>query len=204
MNFLERINFWHYYVNFQIGIITIFNIIIFLIVLDEVEINTFIMYISSLKVYSFILLLFISMFLGELIDHISNTIYKLKFIKHYYKPKTKNKYFNLCRKNIPKEIEDSEIYSYCKDYLIQKNINSNFSDFLGKYGFLRGISFIMFINSIMFIGFTIYLKNFKLILFSIIFGIIGFIILSRCKDFYIYQSSTVFRNFVIDKENKDG
>lgn len=106
------------------------------------------------------------------------------------------------KKDIPSELsENIQVYNWCKDYIKQKNINTNFIVFLSMFGFYRNLEFIMFLNTVSI--FFLYSNSLVKYVFILISILSIFIFRRRSLIFYNHMSLTVYQNYVIARENNN-
>ncbi|MBN2012422.1 hypothetical protein JW960_24045 [candidate division KSB1 bacterium] len=106
------------------------------------------------------------------------------------------------KKDVPAELSDNiQIYNWCKDFIKQKNINTNFMVFLSMFGFYRNVEFIMLLNAIsIFFLYSNCIAKYVFILISIL---LIFIFRRRSLIFYNHMSLTVYQNYIIARENSN-
>ncbi|MCM2286836.1 MAG: hypothetical protein NDI81_18790 [Desulfobacula sp.] len=92
------------------------------------------------------------------------------------------------------KIKVDSIYHFCKDYIEQKQANTNFMVFLARFGFYRNVAFICFFSAV---G-TPFVFSIGYIEWIIVTGwlFLLFLFKKRSNEFYSYLAPTVYRCFL--------
>jgi hypothetical protein len=162
----------------------------------------------------FVIPIFLTL-IGMLIEPLANIcdkkliapiLLKIKIIKSKNEEE-KEELKSIISKIIKTEINEeiTNVYHFCKDYVEQKQLTTNFMIFLARFGFYRNVSFLCFIASI--ISPFLYDENSEKIIASLIWLTLTVIYKKRSVDFFSYQAPTLYRCFLADryiiKQNKD-
>ena len=93
--------------------------------------------------------------------------------------------------------EITNTYHFCKDYVEQKQLTTNFMVFLARFGFYRNVSFLCFVTGIF--SLFIYEEIINSIIALFVWLIFTVIYKKRSEDFFSYQAPTLYRAFLADR-----
>ena len=206
---MQRLNvkFWDVLVTFGTGIMTIVQGgLLYTIFFRNGQLEKLIS--SDLPTVSVLLVgIPIVLAIGLIIDALANVLGD-PFINWLFKvqqaPPDIKKLATYVKKNyIPDELQAQiSPYHWCKDYLIQNEIESPFMDFLSKFGFYRNLAFLFYSGAvvvlvILAIQRTHVVETIAVLVLSIPLGVVCTI---RSRSFYRHMGRAVFRHFLIARK----
>ncbi|MBN2279620.1 MAG: hypothetical protein JXQ65_03485 [Candidatus Marinimicrobia bacterium] len=205
-----KIELWDIFVYLITGVIVLINILLFSWkgIIDFIHSIDFQYVIKLNSFFTTIFFLFSIFSMGLIIEPLANLYEKLFkkfcFFKglETWRNSIENNYAGI-KEFIPLENKKFH-YQYCKTYLIQNNIKTEFMAFLSKFGLYRNISFLCFVNGII----ILFIKKFDLtsIFISILLIIFSQFYLYRSQKYYCHMTNSILTNFLIfktkEKNNK--
>lgn len=205
---IRKISLWDLFVTFGLGLFTVGIVLSHLLIIQILNIQQFTTLFSSTATVIFICAPFIFL-LGLVIDGLANKImgFLINKLKIKEDPKDIKYLSDYVKENeIPDKLKNEIIpYHWCKDYITQNEIESQFMPFLSKFGFYRGVSFLFLINGIFILIYYEINMWFSLssLIIGLLFLVMSYILLIRSKDFFQHTGRTVFRHFLIHRHYKE-
>lgn len=201
-----NINLWDFLVSLCSGILFTIFLFLDLFIFNVITIEQ-IRLLNNINLGFFILLIPTLLIIGLVIDALAN-IFEKNIIKRIYDTNKEHddvkKLSNYIQKRfIKKELRKLIIpYHWCKNFLIQKGIKTNYTNFLSKYGFYRTIAFLFYLNSLIFMIKGLFNSvNTSFILLAIVQLVIAIIMTKRSKTFFEHTGKDVLTHFLIAKSH---
>ncbi len=206
----RKISLWDLFVSFGLGLLTLISLFThFLIVNYNTPTYNHLLVIIEKTFNSTLSILFflipIIFVIGFIMDAISNKLIKL--VENIFKLKEESKEIkalaNLIKNKYMPNYEEIKSYDWCKNYILQNELETPFMAFLSKFGFYRGAACILFINGIFTIIYYPIINSQYLIpiFIGVVISISGYILLQRSKEFYKHMDKCVYINYLISIKN---